>query len=398
VSRIDRTVRSILDDRCRGDGGQHDDQPHSPDRQIPAYEAITPRDAPPSQGGEAAKPAGAGRWRRGLAWMAGLAVFAALIGGGTLYWLSARNFESTDDAFVDAYMTQMASQVAGRVTELRFSDNQHVTAGQVLLRIDPRDFQARLDQAKAQQANARAGVEQARAQVALQRANLDQAGANVRFAEADLLQAQQDYNRYRAIDPHAVTRQQVESATATFHSAQAKLDASRQAVGGAQAQVQAAQAQVLAAEASVQQADANVATAELQLSYCTIVAPVAGIVTHRNVDTGNYVNPGQALFALVQDDRWVTANFKETQLARMRPGQPVELKIDAIPSVTFRGTVDSFQAGTGSAFSVLPAENATGNYVKIVQRLPVKIVFDPGELKDHPLAPGMSVVPYVRIR
>jgi membrane fusion protein, multidrug efflux system len=125
---------------------------------------------------------------------------------------------------------------------------------------------------------------------------------------------------------------------------------------------------------------------------------VAGIVTHRNVSAGNYVNPGQALFALVQDDRWVTANFKETQLASIRPGQDVDLSIDAIPSMTFHGKVDSFQAGTGTAFSTLPAENATGNYVKIVQRLPVKIVFDDSRLKDFPLAPGMSVTPAVRVR
>ncbi len=169
-------------------------------------------------------------------------------------------------------------------------------------------------------------------------------------------------------------------------------------VGGAQAQVRAAQAQVLAAQASLQQAAANTQTAELQLSYCTIVAPVAGIVTHRTVSAGNYVNAGQALFALVQDDRWVTANFKETQLAAIRPGQDVDLVIDAVPSITFHGKVDSFQAGTGTAFSVLPAENATGNYVKIVQRLPVKIVFDDPRLKDYPLAPGMSVTPSVRVR
>jgi membrane fusion protein (multidrug efflux system) len=378
------------------------DQPHAPPRPMPAYEAATPRDAPPArQEGGPDEPNRSDKQRPGrrwLAWTGGIVLVAAVIAGGVLYWLDTRDFESTDDAFVDAYTTQMAPQVAGRVTGLLFADNQHVTAGQVLLTIDPRDYQARLDQARAQQANARAGVEQANAQLSLQRANVDQAQANVRVSEADLLQAQQDYDRYRAIDPHAVTRQQVEAATATFHSAQAKLDAARQAVGGARAQVLASQAQVLAAQASVQQADANVATAELQLSYCTIVAPVAGIVGHRSVDLGNYVNPGQALFALVQDDRWVTANYKETQLARIRPGQSVDLKIDSIPSVIFHGKVDSFQPGTGSAFSVLPAENATGNYVKIVQRLPVKIVFDPGELKDHPLAPGMSVVPSVRIR
>jgi membrane fusion protein (multidrug efflux system) len=328
----------------------------------------------------------------------GILVVLGLIVAGTLYWLQARHYETTDDAFIDTYTTQMAPRVPGQVTKLLFADNQHVTAGQTLLLIDPRDYQAKLDQAKAQQASTEAMLTQAQAQVAVQQAAVDQANANVRVAEADLLQARQDYDRFHTINPGAVTRQQIDSATATFHSAQAKLDASRQTVGGAQAQVQAAQAQVLADQASVQQAAANTRTAELQLSYCTMVAPVSGIVTHRTVSTGNYVNAGQALFALVQDDRWVTANYKETQLADIRPGQDVDLVIDAAPGVTFHGKVDSFQGGTGTAFSVLPAENATGNYVKIVQRLPVKIVFDDPRLKDYPLAPGMSVTPSVRVR
>jgi membrane fusion protein (multidrug efflux system) len=340
--------------------------------------------------------------RSGLKRTLGLGIGAllilAMIVGGFVYWLDARHFETTDDAFVDSYTTQMAPRVAGQVTKLRFADNDHVSAGQTLLLIDPSDYQAKLDQAKAQQASAEATLTQARAQVAVQQANVDQVTANVRVADADLLQARQDYDRYQTIAAGAVSRQQIEAATATFHSAQAKLDASRQMVGGAQAQVRAAQAQVLAAQASLQQAAANTQTAELQLSYCTIVAPVGGIVTHRTVSEGNYVNAGQALFALVQDDRWVTANFKETQLADVRPGQDVDLVIDAVPSIKFHGKVDSFQAGTGTAFSVLPAENATGNYVKIVQRLPVKIIFDDGRLKDYKLAPGMSVTPSVRVR
>jgi membrane fusion protein (multidrug efflux system) len=325
-------------------------------------------------------------------------VVLGLIVGGTLYWLQARHFETTDDAFVDTYTTQMAPRVSGQVTKLLFADNQHVVAGQTLLLIDPSDYQAKLDQARAQQASAEATLTQGQAQIAVQQAAVDQAIANVRVAEADLLQARQDYDRFQTIATGAVSRQQIEAATATFHAAQAKLDASRQTVGGAQAQVHAAQAQVLAAQASVLQARANTRTAELQLSYCAIAAPVSGIVTHRTVSAGNYVNAGQALFALVQDDRWVTANYKETQLADIRPGQDVELAIDAAPGVTFHGKVDSFQAGTGIAFSVLPAENATGNYVKIVQRLPVKIVFDDPRLKDYPLAPGMSVTPSVRVR
>ncbi len=373
------------------------DQPLDPAPRVPAYETVMLRDppAPPQQ--TSAPPSPGSPWKRRVGWAAGLLAVLILLAGGTLYWLDTRNYETTDDAQVDAYTTQMASQVAGRVTELQFRDNQHVAAGQVLIRIDPRDYQAKLDLAKAQQANARAGLEQANAMVTVQQANIDQALSQVRVAQADLLQAQQDYNRYHGIDPHAVTRQQIDSATATFHSAQAKLDAAQQSVGAARAQLASAQAQVVGAHASVQQADANVATAELQLSYCTITAPVAGIVGHRNVDIGNYVNPGQALFALVQDDRWITANFKETQLARMRPGQPVELAIDSVASITFRGRVDSFQPGTGAAFSVLPAENATGNYVKIVQRVPVKIVFDDDRVKNFQLSPGMSVVPSVRV-
>jgi membrane fusion protein, multidrug efflux system len=347
---------------------------------------------------DAGTPERLGGFKRVLGFAAGGAVLLGAIIGGVLYWLNARHFETTDDAFVDAFTTQMAPRVAGQVTRLLFTDNQHVSAGQTLLLIDPRDYQARLDQAKAQQASARASGQQAQAQVVVQQANLDQANANVRVAEADLLQAGQDYDRYHAIASGAVSRQQIEASTATFHSAQAKLDASRQMVGGAQAQVRAAQAQVAAAEASLQQAAANTHAAELQLSYCTVEAPVAGLVTHRTVSAGNYVNPGQALFALVQDDRWVTANYKETQLARIRPGQDVDLAVDAVPSLTFHGKVDSFQGGTGTAFSVLPAENATGNYVKIVQRLPVKIVFDDARIKDYKLAPGMSVTPSVRVR
>jgi membrane fusion protein (multidrug efflux system) len=338
------------------------------------------------------------RLKRLIGFSVGGLVLLGLIVGGTLYWLNARQFESTDDAFIDAYTTQMAPRVAGQVAKLLFSDNEHVAAGQTLLQLDPRDYQARLDQARAQQSSAEASLQQAHSQVSVQQANLDQARANVIVAESDLLQAREDNDRYHAIDPKAVTRQQIDQVTATFRSSKAKLEAAQQSVGAAQAQVHAAEAQVLAAEASVKQAQANTRAAELQLSYCTIVAPVAGTITHRTVDAGNYVNPGQALFALVQDDRWVTANFKETQLSRIRPGQAVDLSIDAVPSTTFHGKVDSFQAGTGSAFSVLPAENATGNYVKIVQRLPVKIVFDDDRVKNFPLAPGMSVVPDVRVR
>jgi membrane fusion protein (multidrug efflux system) len=338
------------------------------------------------------------RWRRPLIIALGALVAAVIITAGVIYWLHARNFETTDDAFVDGYVTQMAPRVAGRVIGLKFVDNEHVEAGQTLLLIDPRDYQVKLDQAQAQHANSEAAVQQANAQLGLQNANLDQARANVTVAQAQFVAAKQDYDRFTSINPHAVSQQQIDNATATFRSAQAKLAAAHQAVEGADAQLQAAQAQVRSAETQAQEADANVAAAQLQLSYCTIVAPVSGRIGHRTVAVGNYVNPGQALFALMQDNMWVTANFKETQLADIRPGQPVDIYIDAIPSVTFHGHVDSFQPGTGSEFSVLPSENATGNYVKIVQRLPVKIEFNADQIKNYRISPGMSLEPYVRVR
>jgi membrane fusion protein, multidrug efflux system len=336
------------------------------------------------------------RWRRALGIAIGAIVGLTAIGAGVVYWLQSRNYESTNDAFVDGYMMQMAPRVAGPVVALEFSDNQHVTRGQTLVLIDRHDYQVKLDQAKAARANAAASRQQTAAQIGVLQANVDQAKANVVVTQADLMQAQQDYQRFTSINPHAVSQQQVDNATATFHSSQAKLNAAKQAVAGAEAQLQAGQAQLVAAQAQEQQAQANVAAAELELSYCTIVAPVTGHIAHRNVDVGNYVSPGQAMFAIVQDNVWVTANFKETQLSRLKPGQSVRVSVDAVPAVTFHAKVDSFQPGTGSAFSVLPAENATGNWVKVVQRLPVKIVFDDARVQQYFLAPGMSVEPSVK--
>ncbi len=268
----------------------------------------------------------------------------------------------------------------------------------MLLTIDPRDYQAKLDQARAQQASAAAQLQQMQAQLAVQQANVDQAKANVSVAEADLTQARQDYERYHRVNPQAVTRQQIDQANAAFQSQTAKLAAAKQAVTGAEAQIDATKAQVAGAQAALQQAQAGVETARLQLSYTTIKAPTAGRVTHRTMNVGDYIQPGQALFALVQDDLWVDADFKETELAHMRPDQPATISVDGVPGVTFHGRVNSFQEGTGSQFSALPAENATGNWVKVVQRLPVKITFDGDDYTKYFLAPGMSVEASVKVR
>lgn len=338
------------------------------------------------------------RRKKLLYWAICLLILSALIIGGVFYWLNSRHYETTDDAFIDGYISQIAAQVSGRVTRIAFEDNQQVKAAQLLVELDPRDYQVKLDQAMAQRTQAAAQADQSRAQLGLQNANLDQAAANVRVTEADLQQAQTDLARYRAIDPKAITRQQLDTSTSTTRSAQAKLDANRQAVSGTRAQVEAQRAAVAAADASVKQADVAVANAELQLSYTHVVAPTDGQVTKRTVELGNYVNPGQSLLAVVPNRMWVTANFKETQLALMKPGQYVRVRVDACPDFDINARVDSFQAGSGSVFSALPAENATGNYVKVVQRLPVRINFEQQDLSSCRMAPGMSVSPRVTVR
>ena len=329
-------------------------------------------------------------------------MLATLVTAGVLYWLHSRHFETTDDAFIDGNISQVSARIAGRVTRIAFQDNQEVKAGQVLVELDPRDYQVKLDQVISQRAQAQAQAQagQARAQLGLQQANLDQAQANVRVTEADLGQAQADLARYRAIDPKAITRQQLDNQAASTKSAAAKLDANRQAVSGARAQIEAQRAAVAAQDAAVVQAGVAVHNAELQLSYSTIIAPADGQVTRRTVELGNYVNPGQALLAVVQDAMWVTANFKETQLAAMKEGQYVRVRVDACPDVDLDAKVNSFQGGSGQIFSSLPAENATGNFVKVVQRLPVRILFDdPIKARDRcRMAPGMSVAPRVTVR
>ena len=325
-------------------------------------------------------------------------VVAALVIAGVLYWLNARHYESTDDAFVDGHVSQISAQISGRVTRLLVQDNQDIQAGQPLLDIDPRDTQVKLDQARAQRDQYQAQFEQARANLPVREADASQAASNVHAAEADLFQAQRDYSRYQAINPRAITRQLIDNATAAQRSAQAKLEASKHAAASMRAQVEAAKAQVASAEAAVRVADADVANAELQASYAHVVAPAAGRITKRTVEVGNYVQPGQSLLAIVQPDTWVTANFKEAQLEDMHPGQHVRISLDAYPGHPLDGHVDSLQAGTGSVFSSLPAENATGNYVKVVQRLPVKIVFDGDEWRKLRLAPGLSVIPRVTVR
>jgi membrane fusion protein (multidrug efflux system) len=324
-------------------------------------------------------------------------IAGGLIVAGVLYWLHARHLESTDDAFIDGHVSQISPQIGGRVTAILVRDNQLVAAGQKLIDIDPLDMQVRLEQALAQQAQTEAQLAQVRATLGVRQADLGQAEANIRVADADLEQAQQDLARYRSINPRAITRQQLDNASAAMRAAAAKRDANRQAAAGMRAQIEVTRAQIAAAEASLRVDAASVDNARLQLSYTTITAPAAGRITRRTVELGNYVSAGQALLAIVQPGFWVTANFKETQLTDMHPGQPATVHIDAFPGHDIAAHVDSLQTGTGAIFSALPVENATGNYVKVTQRLPVKIDFDE-DVSKLALAPGLSVTPTVTVR
>jgi len=427
--------------------------------------------------------------RPGVLLIAAIVLLLIIIFGGREY-LYARSHESTDDAFIDGHIVEISPRVAGHVTKVYVNDNQEVKEGDLLAELDPRDFQARLDQAKGQLAAAegresaatanvaltrktssagiqqassgvtaaQSGVQNAEAQVraaqeraAQARAAITTAEANARQAQAQIKAAQAEANRTAAdvtryqelYSKDEVSKQQLDAAIAAAQSAAAQLTAAqdrataaetqvseaRAAAATAEANVAQMQAQVKEARANVGQAQgklaeasaapqqvavsqaqagtasgdieqirAQVQQAELELSYTKIYAPSAGRVTKKTVQEGAYVQVGQPLLALVPSDLWVTANFKETQLDYIRPGQPVEVEVDAFPGKTFKGHVDSIQRGSGARFSLLPPENASGNYVKVVQRVPVKIVFDEPPDPHYPLGPGMSVTPEVKVK
>jgi membrane fusion protein (multidrug efflux system) len=307
-------------------------------------------------------------------------------------------YESTDDAFIDGYVTLISPRVSGQVARLMVTDNQEVKAGDVLVEIDPRDYETSLSQAKADLAAANSQANQSRAQVNVSEAKVAQAQAAVTAAEAEAQRATDDLKRYENVESRAVSKSAIDLAQAQARSANANLVAAYSQTNAAEAEVVLSKAGVETATAAVQQAEAKLQQAELNLSYTKIIAPMDGRVTARTVQAGNYVQPGQALMALVPQVVWVVANFKETQLTYMKPGQPVELSVDAYPNKKFKGKVDSLQAGTGARFSLLPPENAVGNYIKVVQRVPVKIIFDEELPTNLDIAPGMSVVPEVKVK
>ena len=383
------------------------------------------------------------KFRTGLVIVA--AVFLVIL--AVLLWRYFASYESTDDAQVDVHLYPVSARVYGYVLKVNVDDNQHVDAGTVLVEIDPKDYQVAVDKARADLANAEAtakslnitvpitsvstlsqlksatsDVENANAGIIAAEQQLDAARAQLEEAEANDVKAQDDLKRYkRLVDKQNVSEQIYDQAlaaakasTAAVAAAHANESAAQQAVRQANErlvqaeashntaqtgpqQVASTHARALAAVADVQQKRAALEQAELNLGYTKIVAPVRGEV-NKNVVVGLNVQPGQQLLTVVPlEDVWITANFKETQLKHMRPGQRVEIKVDS-NGRTYNGRVDSIAGATGPLFSVLPPENATGNYVKIVQRIPVKIVLEPGENRDQQLRPGMSVEPKVHLR
>ncbi|MEM6159885.1 HlyD family secretion protein [Erwinia sp. P6884] len=332
-------------------------------------------------------------------------VVVVMIIVGLWFWLTTRNIETTDDAFTEADAVTIAPKASGYVTELRVKDNQRVKKGDLLVVIDPRDSLAQRDQAQAQLGLARAQLHQAQASLELAKvqypAQKDQALAQQAKAEANLLNAEADYKRQRGVDPRATSQRNIDAASAQLRSARAGLASAKAQVEVAsqiQLQIQQQKTNVEARQRQVEQAQAQLNTANLNLSYTQVLAPYDGFVTKRNVQVGTLVQAGTALFSLVSPDVWITANFKETQLEHMNPGDKVEITVDAWPDMKLEGHVDSIQMGSGSRFSAFPAENATGNYVKIVQRVPVKIVIDKGLDPNQALPLGLSVEPKVTVK
>jgi membrane fusion protein, multidrug efflux system len=406
---------------------------------------------PPKPEPPVMKPLASPKLRRGLMFGAIAIVVAALA-----LFLYFYNRESTDDAQVDGHITQIASKIYGRVSEVLVLDNQSVKSGQILVKLDPADYQAAVDQAKAALAIAEndarsAGVDVPRTSETVQSGN-SSADAQLAGAQADLMRAQSTYEQSQTADlsfaeanvaksranaelakadlaryfplmqKGEISQQQYDAAKANADASASLLAADEQRLAQAKqnieitrAQLEAAKARVDSAKAGVVSAHANqrsiamrsadaqsklasvdraraaLAAAELNLSYCNIVAPVDGVATHKSVEPGQIVQQGQGLLVVVPlQDVWVTANFKETQLRHMRPGQKAEIEVDTYGK-TFPGHVDSIAGATGAVLSLLPPENATGNYVKVVQRIPVKIVLDPIPPSVAILRPGMNV-------
>jgi membrane fusion protein (multidrug efflux system) len=339
-------------------------------------------------------------FRRILLGSAALVVMAGAAAFGT-YWLKTGRFlESTDDAYVQADYTTIAPKVSGYIADVKVEDNQSVKAGQVLAVIDDRDFRTALDQAKADVASAKAEVDNIAAQLEQQQSVIAQAQAAILSDQAGVKFAQLDYTRYHSLTASKATSVQDEQrAQSVLDQQNANLQRDRAALAGAKQQVDVLSTAKAKAETQVKRLEAAQSQAELNLSYTTITAPIDGTVGARSLRTGQYVQAGTQLMAVVPlQSVYVVANFKETQLADVKTGQSVELTIDGLPGVTVKGKVDSLAPASGLEFALLPPDNATGNFTKIVQRIPVKIALEVDAALQGRLRPGMSAEPVIDTR
>jgi len=340
-----------------------------------------------------------------------MVVLAVLLFFGLDYLVTAFTHESTDDAFIEGHVVSIAPRISGQVSAVHVLDNQMVRSNDVLVEIDPADYSTVASQkqssADAQEANYKvvlAALDLMTVKVATAEATADQSKADADAAQATDARAQADFQRSQELrKQNTISSQEFDAAQAAVRQADATLAATKQKViadasriNEARAELEATKPAVAMAFAQFHQAQANVQAAQLDLSYTKIFAPSDGRVTRKSVEPGDYIQTGQILFSIVPTDVWVVANFKETQLRHMRSGQTVRIDIDSLAK-SLRGRVDSIQAGSGARFSLLPPENATGNYVKVVQRVPVKILFDGPLPSDHVLGPGLSVQPSVRV-
>jgi membrane fusion protein (multidrug efflux system) len=316
----------------------------------------------------------------------------AAIGTVTLYWIQAdHGRQSTSDAYVEGRVVRISPKVSGEVVKLRVDDNTVVRAGDVLFEIDPADFQAKVDQAAAAVQSALSSVEQAKAMVLRVEAGVGEAEAALRVAETEAKRRASDYKRYAAMGTEGVTAQQVETAKAAADAGEDQRIASTKKVAATNAELNVAKTNVATAQSQVQAAQAQLRLAQLQLQYTKVLATDSGRVTRKSVEAGAFVAAGQPTMFIVPSDVWIIANFKEVQLSAMRAGQPATIRVDAYPDAVLRGHVESLQAGTGSRFQLLPPENATGNWVKVVQRVPVKILLEPNQPGSERIVQGMSV-------
>jgi len=380
------------------------------DRQEVTAEAPSLQESPAARAfaspvrAETARPEATGKERRAsflrrrpVVSAIGAVLLASAIGGGYLYMDYAGHFESTDDAFIAARQFSIAPKVSGYITAVPVTDNQHVKTGDVIARIDDRDYRTSLEQAQAQVTAAQASIENIDAQLNVQQSQIAANQAQVDQAQATLVFAQQQAARYQHLEQTGYgTVQNSQQYTSQLHQQQAALASAQATLKLSQRQIEALKAQRNSAVASLAQAQAQRDQAQLNLSYTTVTAAQPGRVVQLGAADGQFAQAGTSLTMFVPDQIWVTANFKENQLDHMRPGERVTLAIDAYPERRIHGHVESVQPGSGTAFSLLPAQNATGNYVKIVQRVPVKIVMDDPPT-DVALGPGMSVVPTARV-